>query len=99
MTELIREEAAVYINKAAIGITGANAITAEEGAILLVHNEGNIVEVAMRPQKHIIVVGIDKIYPNLEEAVNMTKLQIFYATGSVITSFISILGDQARRQI
>lgn len=96
LTELIKEEVSAYINKATIGITGANAITSEEGAIVLVHNEGNIIEVAMRPKKLIVIAGIDKIYPNLEEAISMAKLQIFYATGSRITSFITILGGPSQ---
>jgi len=50
---LISDEISKYIDKAAIGITGANAIAAEEGAVILVHNEGNIIQVAMRPEKHI----------------------------------------------
>ena len=95
LTELIKEEVSAYINEAVIGITGANAITSEEGTVVLVHNEGNIIEVAMRP-KLIIVAGMDKIYPNLEEAINMAKLQIFYATGSVITSFVTILGGPSQ---
>lgn len=89
--KVVREEIRAYIAEAAIGITGANAIAAEEGAILLQHNEGNIVEVAMRPGKHIVLAGIDKIYPNVEEALNMLRLQTFYATGALTTSFINII--------
>lgn len=96
MAELIRDEVYTYIGKASVGITGANAVTAEEGAILLVHNEGNIIHVAMRPQKHIILAGIDKMYPNVEEAVNMVKLQTFYATGSLATSFVNIISSPSQ---
>ncbi len=96
LTEIVKKEVSTYLNEATIGIAGANAVTAEEGAIVLVHNEGNIIEVAMRPKKLLIITGIDKIYPNLEEAINMAKLQIFYATGSLITSFITILGGASQ---
>ncbi|HEX76448.1 MAG TPA: lactate utilization protein [Dehalococcoidia bacterium] len=96
MVELIRDEISTYVNRAAIGITGANAVAAEEGAILLLHNEGNIIQVAMRPEKHIVLAGIDKIYPNLEEAINMVKLQTFYATGSSATSFINIISGPSQ---
>lgn len=92
LTKWLRDEISAYLNKARIGVTGANAIAAEEGAIVLVHNEGNILELMMRCSHHIVVAGIDKIYPDLEEAINMAKLQIFYATGAPITSFINILG-------
>ena len=96
LTQAIRDEVSGYLKEAKVGITGANAIAADEGAILLVHNEGNILELMMCPGSHIVLAGIDKIYPNLEEAMNMAKLQTFYATGAVITSFISIIGGPSR---
>jgi L-lactate dehydrogenase complex protein LldG len=96
LVDLIADDVSAYINRATIGITGANAIAAEEGAILLLHNEGNIIQVAMRPAKHIVLAGIDKIYPNLEEALNMTRLQTFYATGSLATSFVNIISGSSQ---
>jgi len=96
IVELVRDEISRYLDKATIGITGANAIAAEEGAILLLHNEGNIIEVAMRSGKHIILAGIDKIYPNIEESLNMLKLQTFFATGSLATSFVNIISGPSQ---
>jgi L-lactate dehydrogenase complex protein LldG len=96
IVELIKSDISGHLQKADIGITGANAVAAEEGAVLLIHNEGNILEVAMRPKKHIIVAGTDKIYPNLDEAVNMARLQTFYATGSLIPSFMNIIGGPSK---
>jgi len=96
LTGIFRDEISKFINEANIGITGANAIMAEEGAILLVHNEGNILEVMRRPKKHIILAGLDKIYPNIDEALNMAKLQTFFATGSIITSFINIISGPSK---
>ncbi len=96
MVELLKNELAHYISKAVIGITGANAIAGNEGAILLLHNEGNIIEVAMRPEKHLIIAGTDKIYPDIEEAINMVKLQTYYATGSLSTSFINIISGPSK---
>lgn len=96
IVELLRGEISTYINRSTIGITGANAIAADEGAMLLLHNEGNIIEVAMRPEKHIILAGIDKIYPNIEEAMNMLKIQTFCSTGSLSTSFINIISSSSQ---
>ena len=96
IVELIRDEISAYIDKATIGITGANAIAAEDGAVLLLHNEGNIIQVAMRSKKHIVLAGIDKIYPNIEEALNMLKLQTFYATGALATSFLNIIAGSSQ---
>jgi L-lactate dehydrogenase complex protein LldG len=96
LVEQVKNEIAIYLNEARIGITGANAIVAEEGAILLIHNEGNIIQVTTRPGKHIVLAGTDKIYPNIEEAINMLKLQTFYATGSLSTSFINIISGASQ---
>lgn len=96
LIELIKGDISEHLQKANIGITGANAIAAEEGALLLIHNEGNILEVAMRPEKHIIITGTDKIYQNLDEAVNLAKLQTFFATGSLVPSFTNVIGGPSK---
>ncbi|MDY6836122.1 MAG: LUD domain-containing protein [Chloroflexota bacterium] len=96
LTNAIRDEVAEKIAFANIGIIGANAIAAEEGAVVLLHNEGNAAQVAMRPGKLIIVAGIDKVYPNLEEAINLARIQTFYATGVIITSFINVISGPSK---
>ncbi len=90
IVDFIKRDIEGYINKAKVGITGANAVSAEEGSIVLLHNEGNIFKVAKR-EKHIIITGIDKIYPNLEEVLNMLKILNFNATGTKMPSFIEIV--------
>ena len=90
IVEIIREEIINYIKKAKVGITGANAIAAEEGAIIIVHNEGNIYE-TFRKEKHIVVTSIDKIYPSIEEAINMIKILTYNATGAFMPSFVEVL--------
>jgi L-lactate dehydrogenase complex protein LldG len=95
IVNFIRKEIKDYIEKAEVGITGANAITAEEGSIVLVHNEGNIFEV-FRKKKHIVITGIDKIYPAIEDAINMLKIISFNATGSLIPSFVEILSGMSK---
>ncbi len=91
----LRNDIRNHIDKSKVGITGANAITAEEGAIVLVHNEGNIFEV-LRKEKHIVVTAIDKIYPSLEDAINMIKVICFHATGSLIPSFVEIISGVSK---
>lgn len=95
IVRFVRKEVRDYIEKSHIGITGANAITAEEGSILLVHNEGNISEV-IRKEKHIVVTAIDKVYPSIEDAINMIKIISFNATGSVIPSFIEVISGVSK---
>jgi L-lactate dehydrogenase complex protein LldG len=96
LTDFVLEDLNTKIDAATIGLTGANSIGAEEGAILLIQNEGNITKVSMRPKKHIILTAIDKVYPNLDEALNAARLQTFYATGAVLTSYINIIGGPSK---
>ena len=96
LVQLIKDEIYKYVGESTIGITGANAIVAEDGAVLLLHNEGNISQVSTRPEKHIILAGIDKIYRGMEDALNMLKLQTFYATGSLATSFVNIISSPSQ---
>ena len=91
LTEVMREEIADYISKARVGITGANAVAACEGAVVIVHNEGNAAKCAMLPDKHIIVTTPEKVVPTLDDAVNVTKLQTYLSTGKIISSYINII--------
>ncbi len=91
LTRVMREEIASFISKARVGITGANAIAAAEGAVVIVHNEGNAAKCAMLPDKHIIITTPEKIVPDLDEAINVTKLQTFLSTGKIISSYINIV--------
>jgi L-lactate dehydrogenase complex protein LldG len=91
LTEVMRKEIAGYISRARVGITGANAIAASEGAVVIVHNEGNAAKCAMLPDKHIVVTTPEKIVPDLDEAINVTKLQTYLSTGKIISSYINIV--------
>ncbi|MEW6585631.1 MAG: LUD domain-containing protein [Nitrospirota bacterium] len=95
IVRFMRDEIRGYIGKAEVGITGANAVTAEEGSIVLAHNEGNIFEV-IRKRKHIVVTAIDKIYPTVEDALNMIKIICYKATGAGITSFVEIISGASK---
>ncbi len=91
LTRVMREEIASYISKARVGVTGANAITASEGAVVIVHNEGNAAKCAMLPDKHIVVTTTDKVVPTLDDAINVTKLQTYLSTGKIVSSYINVI--------
>ena len=64
--------------KADIGITGANAVAADTGSVVLVENEGNIRMDTVMPQTHIAVTGIDKIVPTMRDAMDEALVQSAY---------------------
>jgi L-lactate dehydrogenase complex protein LldG len=64
---------------AKVGITGANAVAADTGSVVLVENEGNIRIDTVLPGTHVVVTGIDKIVPTLADAFLEAEVQSAYA--------------------
>ena len=83
------------LENSTVGISGANVVAAEEGSIVLVHNEGNISLVSLK-DLHIIVAGIDKFVPALEDAMSVAKLETVYATGNYVTSYINVISGPSK---
>ena len=93
--ELVRSDVLNRIKNARVGISGANAIAAEEGSLVMVHNEGNISIVSLM-DLHIIVAGIDKIVHSLEEAISLVKLETIFATGNYVTSYMNVVSGPSK---
>jgi len=77
--------------KAEVGISGANAIAALEGAVVLVENEGNQRIVTNLPAKHIVIAGIDKVVPNLDDAMHVARCASIFGGGKVFGNYNSII--------
>lgn len=63
------------LNDVKVSLTSANAISAEDGTIVLGENEGNISLLTRATEKHIVVCGIQKIVPTVLDAVLVAKIQ------------------------
>ena len=92
---VVRSDVLKRLESARVGISGANAIASEEGSIVMVHNEGNISIVSLK-DLHIIVAGIDKIVPTLEDAISIVKLETVFATGSFVTSYMNVVSGPSK---
>ena len=93
--ETVRGDVLKRLENANVGISGANAIASEEGSLVMVHNEGNISIVSLK-DLHIIVAGIDKIVPCLEDAISVVKLETIFATGSYVTSSMNAISGPSK---
>ncbi|TXT59169.1 MAG: Lactate utilization protein B [Promethearchaeota archaeon] len=62
------------LNDVKVSLTSANSISAEDGCIVLLENEGNISLLTRATEKHIVLVGISKIVPSVFDALLMTKM-------------------------
>ena len=77
--------------QAEIGITGANFIIADIGAIAVTENEGNARLSCAWPKTHIVVVGIEKIIPSINDLALFWPLLATYGTGQKITVYNTIV--------
>ncbi len=85
--EMLRKEFA----SAGAGITGCNFIIADPGAIVITENEGNAGLCTAMPPIHIVVAGIEKILPSLNDLELFLPLLSTYGTGQTITTYNHII--------
>jgi len=100
VADIVNEARAVMRQKylsADVGITGANFLVADTGSTVLVTNEGNGDLCSSLPDTHIVVTGIEKIVPTLNDASVLLRLLTRNATGQDITAYTSFFTG-ARRQ-
>src|SRR5882672_7874855 len=67
--------------QAEIGITGANFIIADVGAIAVTENEGNARLSCSMPKTHIVIAGIEKVIPSLSDLALFWPLLATYEIG------------------
>jgi L-lactate dehydrogenase complex protein LldF len=91
LVRVAREELRKEIFQAGAGLSGANALVAENGAILLVTNEGNGRLVTTIPPVHIVLASLEKIVPTTRDALLLLKVLTRNATGQPITSYVSFI--------
>lgn len=76
---------------AEVGVTGANFIISETGSIAITENEGNARLSASWPKTHIVVAGIEKVIPSLQDLALFWPLLSTFGTGQQITVYNSII--------
>ncbi len=77
--------------QAEVGITGANFIISDIGGIAVTENEGNARLSASFPKVHIVIAGIEKVIPSINDLTIFWPLLATYGTGQRITSYNSII--------
>ena len=93
--DVVKEDIMEKISKCKVGITGANSVAAEDGSLLMVHNEGNISLLTLL-DLHIVLVGIDKLVPTLEDAMSVVKLETIYATGKTVPAYMNVISSPSK---
>ena len=69
------------------GMTGANFLIAETGTSVIVTNEGNGDLSQTVPKTHIVLAGIEKVVPTLDDASVLLRVLARSATGQEISTY------------
>ncbi len=91
LTLVAREKLREKYTQAEIGITGANFIIGDIGAIAVTENEGNGRLSMAWPKTHIAIVGIEKVLPSMTDLALLWPLLATYGTGQKVTVYNSII--------
>ncbi len=82
--------------EAGIGVSGANFLVADSGAVVIVENEGNARLSTSAPKIHIAVAGIEKVIPRAQDLAVLLNLLGRSATGQPLTVYTSFLSGPRR---
>ncbi|MBO67770.1 MAG: iron-sulfur cluster-binding protein [Acidiferrobacteraceae bacterium] len=91
--EIVQQARSVLRNhfvESDIGITGANFLIAETGSSVIVTNEGNGDLTSVLPRMQIVVAGIEKVIPSLEDLSVFLRVLARSATGQEISAYTSL---------
>jgi L-lactate dehydrogenase complex protein LldF len=77
--------------EARVGLSGANALIAESGTVMLVCNEGNNRMSVALPGVHIVTAGIEKLLPDFAAAMLQARLLARSATGQLLTTYTNFV--------
>jgi L-lactate dehydrogenase complex protein LldF len=79
-----------------IGISGANFLVADSGAVVIVTNEGNGRMATTLPRIHVAIAGIEKVIPRAQDLAVFLKILARSANGQHITVYTSFLAGPRR---
>ena len=92
---VIRVEHRKSFLNAGMGISGANALIAESGSVMMLTNEGNGRLVTSLPRVHVVMAGYDKLIGTFAEAITQLRLLARSATAQHITSYTTFITGPA----
>ncbi len=93
--KFVRENLRNIFLSADIGVTGANVAIAETGTIVIETNEGNARLVSSIPKIQVVIMGMEKIVPSVENAIDMIKAHPTSATGQQLTTYVSFISGRS----
>jgi L-lactate dehydrogenase complex protein LldF len=77
---------------AEMGISGANFLVADAGMVAISTNEGNGRLTTSLPRVHVVVTGVEKVIPRLEDLGVLWPVLATTGTGQPITTYSTLIG-------
>lgn len=96
MINFVRHEVGVESKEASICITGANFLLSESGGVVLTENEGNILKSSSTTRIHIVVAGIAKMIPSIDDLSILLPLMSLHASGQSMAACNTITFGPAK---
>ena len=81
MVNLVRHKVGVESKGVSVCITGANFLLSDSGGVVLTENEGNILKSTSQARVHIVVAGIAKVIPSIDDLAVLLPLLSLHASG------------------
>ena len=90
MVNFVRHEVGVETKEVSICVTGANFLLSDTGGVVLTENEGNILKSTSSAKIHIVVAGIAKVIPNMDDLSVLLPLLSLHSNGQSMAACDSI---------
>ena len=90
MVNFVRHEVGVETQNVSICVTGANFLLSDTGGVVLTENEGNILKSTSLAKIHIVVAGIAKVIPNMDDLSVLLPLLSLHSNGQSMSACNSI---------
>lgn len=97
ITAFVREKLRRKFEQAGAGISGANFLVANPGAVALTENEGNGVMSVSLPDIHIAIAGIEKVIANMDDLALFWPLLATHGTGQQLTVYNSLISGPRQK--
>ncbi|MHB1653004.1 MAG: LUD domain-containing protein [Desulfitobacteriaceae bacterium] len=78
-----------------VGMSGANVVAADTGAMVIIENEGNVRLSTGAPPVHVALVGIEKIVPSFQDAMKVAEVTWRYAQYG-IPGYVNIISGPSK---
>ena len=96
MVNFVRHEVGVETQNVPVCITGANFLLSDTGGVVLSENEGNILKSTSLAKVHIVVAGIAKVIPNMDDLGVLLPLISMHSSGQSMAAYNDITFGPAK---